>query len=111
MRITTQDYNSITVVELGGEFTTEFTSLFDESVRNVLSRGQTGIVLDMSNVPCIDSAALETLLALRDRCTESGLALKLAALEENCIRIFEITRLASQFDTYDELAQAVKSFA
>jgi anti-sigma B factor antagonist len=111
MRINTQDYNTITVVELGGEFTTEFISFFEDSIQNVLSRGQTGLVLDLSNVAFIDSAGLEALLTLRDRCTEGGKSLKLAALEENCTKILEVTRLAREFDTYDELAMAVKSFA
>lgn len=111
MRITTQDYNDITVVELNGEFTTEFVSFFEESIENVISRGQAGIVLDMSNVGFIDSAGLESLLALRDRCHDNTRTLKLAALDDNTRKIFEVTRLSGEFDTYDELAQAVRSFA
>ena len=111
MRITTQDYNDITVVELGGEFTTEFVSNFEDMIEQVISRGQAGIVLDMSNVGFIDSAGLESLLALRDDCHENTRTLKLAAIDENCAKILEVTRLASEFDTYEELAQAVKSFA
>jgi anti-sigma B factor antagonist len=112
MRITTQDYNDITVVELNGEFTTEFVSFFDDSIQQVISRGQAGIVLDMSNVGFIDSAGLEALLALHDRChDENTRAVKLAAMDENCAKILEVTRLAGEFDTYEELAQAVKSFA
>jgi anti-sigma B factor antagonist len=111
MRITTQDYNDITVVELSGEFTAEFATFFDDSIQQVLGRGQAGVVLDMSNVGFIDSAGLETLLALRDSCHEATRSLKLAALDENCAKILEVTRLAREFDTYEELAQAVKSFA
>jgi anti-anti-sigma regulatory factor len=36
---------------------------------------------------------------------------KIAGLDENCSKIFEITRLLPQFDTYSELTEAVKSFA
>jgi anti-sigma B factor antagonist len=111
MRITTQDYNDITVAELNGEFTAEFVTFFHENIQLILSRGQAGIVLDMNNVVFIDSAGLEALLALRDRCHENARALKLAALDENCNKILEVTRLAREFDTYEELAEAVKSFA
>jgi anti-anti-sigma factor len=111
MRITTQDYNDITVVELNGEFTTEFVSFFEDNIQHVIGRGQAGIVLDMSNVGFIDSAGLEALLALHDRCHENTRTLKLAAMDENCGKILEVTRLAGDFDTYEELAQAVKSFA
>ena len=111
MRITTQDYNAITVVELGGEFTSEFVSFFEDNIQHILSRGQTGLVLDMRNVAFIDSAGLESLLALRDSCHDNGRTIKLAALDENCNKILEVTRLAREFDTYEELSQAVKSFA
>jgi anti-sigma B factor antagonist len=111
MRITTQDYNDITVVELNGEFTAEFTAFFEDNIQLVLGRGQAGIVLDMSNVGFIDSAGLETLLKLRDSCHDVARTLKLAALDENCGKILEVTRLSREFDTYEELAQAVKSFA
>ena len=111
MRITTQDYNDITVTELNGEFTSEFVGMFGDSMENIISRGQHGIVLDMSKVAFIDSAGLESLLWLRDHCHENSRALKLAALDDNCRKILEVTRLSRDFDTYDELAQAVKSFA
>jgi anti-sigma B factor antagonist len=111
MRIATQDYSDITVVELSGEFTAEFVTFFEESIQQVLGRGQAGIVLDMSNVGFIDSAGLEALLALRNGCHDAARSLKLAALDENCCKVLEVTRLGREFDTYEELAQAVKSFA
>jgi anti-sigma B factor antagonist len=111
MRIHTQDYNDITVIELNGEFTSEFVAFFEDSVQHVIGRGQAGIVLDMSNVAFIDSAGIESLLTLRDNCHDSTRTMKLAGLDENCRKILEVTRLACEFDTYDELAHAVKSFA
>ena len=35
----------------------------------------------------------------------------LAALDENCEKILEITRLQDEFDRHTELAEAVRSFA
>jgi anti-sigma B factor antagonist len=111
MRIATQDYNDITVAELNGEFTAEFVNVFEDSMQAILSRGQAGIVLDMHNVGFMDSTGLESLLSLRDQCHENARALKLAALDETGNKILEVTRLAREFDTYEELAEAVKSFA
>ena len=59
----------------------------------------------------IDSAGLETLLWTRDYCDENNSQLRLAGLDENCSKILEITRLDKEFDSYAELAEAVKSFA
>lgn len=111
MKIGTQNYNDVTVVELQGEFTTEFVKTFTDTVTSVLAGGTIGIVLDMSKVAFIDSPCLEQLLWLRDYCEENNRQLKLAGLDEYCTKILEITRLLPQLEVYDELAQAVKSFA
>lgn len=65
----------------------------------------------MTETGFIDSQGLETLLWARDHCIESDCQLRLAGLDENCSKILEVTRLKNEFDTYDELAGAVKSFA
>lgn len=111
MRLKTQDYNNVTIVELQGELTADFTDMFRDTCSSVVARSGTGIVLDMSRVSFIDSQALEQLLWLRDFCRENECELKLAGLEENCAKILEITRLQERFDRYAELAEAVKSFA
>ncbi len=111
MKIKTQDYNDVTVVELQGEFDKDFVGLFQDTITEVFSRPRTGIVLDMNGVGFIDSRGLEQLLWLRDYCGQKKSQLRLAGLDETCEKILEITRLDSEFDCYAELASAVKSFA
>lgn len=111
MRIKTQDYNDVTVMELQGDFDGDFADLFQQTVSDILARDRTGIVLDMSAVGFIDSRGLEQLLWSRDYCSENRCEFRLAGLDENCTKILEITRLEGQFDCYAELAEAVKSFA
>jgi len=111
MRIKTQEYNDVTVVELHGELDGDFTELFQNTITETVSRSKSGIVLDMSGVGFIDSQGLEQLLWSRDYCNENKRELRLAGLDENCAKILEITRLEDEFDRYAELAEAVKSFA
>jgi anti-sigma B factor antagonist len=111
MKVKTQNYNGVTVVELQGELDSDVAELFRNTITDVIAKHKTGIVLDMSGVGFIDSAGLEQLLWVRDYCNENKCELRLAGLDENCTRILEITRLASEFDRYAELSQAVKSFA
>lgn len=110
MKIETQNYNDVTVIRLQGEFTSEASKPFEDVITSVVAGGAKGVVLDMSEVVFIDSVSLEQILWLRDYCNENKRQLKLAGLDENCSKILEITRLARQFDLYEELAQAVKSF-
>jgi len=111
MRIKTQDYNDITVVELQGELDGEFTELFQDTISSIIATRKAGIVLDMSDVGFIDSEGLEQLLWARDYCSENNCQLRLAGLDENCAKILEVTRLENEFDLHAELAEAVKSFA
>lgn len=111
MKLKTQDYNDLTVVELQGELTGDFVETLKNTMTNIISKKKLGIVLDLSNTAFVDSKGLEHLLWLRDHCHESSCALKLAAMNETCSKIFEITRLEKEFDRYGQLADAVKSLA
>jgi anti-anti-sigma factor len=133
MRIKTQDYEDVTVVELHGELTADFVETFRNACSTAVAgskseqptdssperrqqptgskRRKSGVVLDMTKVGFIDSQGIEHLLWLRDFCRENNCELKLAGLDETCRKILEITRLRDRFDCYAELAEAVKSFA
>ncbi|HUT29975.1 MAG TPA: STAS domain-containing protein [Sedimentisphaerales bacterium] len=111
MRIKTQDYTDVTVIQLQGELESDFAELLKKTITNVVARCKAGMVLDMSEVGFIDSRGLEQLLWSRDYCSENGCELRLAGLDENCSKILEITRLDGRFDSYAELTEAVKSFA
>jgi len=111
MKIESQKYNDIIVLQLQGEFTAESLKSFMDETSNVFASKISGIVLDMTKVTLMDSLALEQLLELNERCRENIRQFKIAGLDETCTKILEITRLLPKFDTYGELTEAVKSFA
>ena len=126
MKITTQDYNNITVISLQGEIDTDSVEHLRNTVTDLLNAGRNentpyngeggfvhkkGIVFDLSNVSFIDSQGLEFLLWARDYCNENNCQLRLASPDETCSKILEITRLENEFTCYSELSEAVKSFA
>lgn len=111
MKINTQDYNDVTVVELQGEMDGDAAEVFRSTITEIIATPKAGVVLDMSAVGFVDGLGLEQLLWARDYCNENRCELRLAGLDENCLKIMEITRLESEFDHYAELAKAVKSFA
>jgi anti-sigma B factor antagonist len=111
MKISTQNYHDVTVIELQGEVDGDMTDPLRDTVTETIANQRTRIVLDMSNVGSIDSQGLELLLWVRDYCRQHKTQLRLAGLDENCEKILEITRLQFEFDHHAELAEAVKSFA
>ncbi len=110
MRVKTQSYNDVTVVELQGELDIDITEPLQNEITDIVAKHKVGIVLDLSDVGFIDSQGLELLLWVRDYCYRNKTQLRLAGLDENCSKILEVTRLDSTFDYYAELAEAVKSF-
>ncbi|HUG89652.1 MAG TPA: STAS domain-containing protein [Planctomycetaceae bacterium] len=80
-------------------------------LEDCIGRGQPRIVLDFGGVALIDSAGLELLLDARQRCGQRGGRLQLAALSPLCHDILDVTGLASEFETFDDVLSAVGSFA
>lgn len=111
MKLKTQDYNDVTILELQGDLDIDAVEQLNSTVTEVIGKSADGIVLDMRGTGFIDSAGLEQLLWARDYCDNNACQLKLAGLDENCEKILELTRLSKEFDCYAELAEAVKSFA
>ena len=110
MKVKTQDYNDVTVVELQGELDSDVVEIFRNNIVDIISKNKKKIVLDMSGIVFIDSQGLEQLLWARDYCDQNRRELRLACLDENCLRILEITRLENEFEHYAELTEAVMSF-
>ncbi len=83
---------------------------FAETLESGLSTGQPMVVFDLSNVPLVDSAGLESLLDFQDALQDRGGIVKLAAAPQLCQEIFRVTGIQQHFETYDEVKAAVGSF-
>jgi anti-anti-sigma factor len=68
------------------------------------------VVLDMHEVPYMDSAALEGLLTAAEELSESASALKLAGVTATCREILELTGLSARVRFFEDVQGAVKSF-
>jgi anti-anti-sigma factor len=68
------------------------------------------IVINMHEVPFVDSAGLELLVRHRRELDTCGLALKLADLTDTVTRILQLTRLSGRFEVFRGTPAAVRSF-
>ena len=50
MKIKTQNYNDVTVIEIEGELVAEYMKAFEDTGKSVIEEGAAGIVMDMSRV-------------------------------------------------------------
>jgi anti-sigma B factor antagonist len=112
LRMTDRDVNGITVLDIEGRIVLgEESNSFRERVKGLLAAGKKKIVLNMANVSYIDSAGLGTLVATFHSARSQGATLKLANLGAKFKEVLQVTKLMTVFDTYDNEAAAVQSFA
>jgi anti-anti-sigma factor len=84
---------------------------FSESVLAALGSGRPMLVVDLHNVPLVDSTGLETLVDLGKRVEGRGGAMKLAAINSLCGDILRVTGVGDSFEQHAHVKQAVGSFA
>jgi anti-anti-sigma factor len=76
-----------------------------------LGAGRPMVVVDLHEVPLVDSAGLEALVELRDRLEARGGAVKLAAVNSLCGDILRVTGVGQKFEQYSHVKNAVARFA
>lgn len=81
-----------------------------ETVQHCLADGLPMLVLNLHDVPLLDSAGLESLLDIRDIVGQRGGQIKLAALTPLSQDILRVSGLARQFEIFPDEKSAVRSF-
>lgn len=81
-----------------------------ETVSVRLRKGQPMVVLDMKDVPLIDSVGLGSLLDVQESLHARGGVMKLARVPQLCQEILRITGVGQQFESHTDVKNAVRSF-
>lgn len=110
MNITAESYGHAVVLNMKGELSEDTLGAFRREVDHQLGgKDVVDLVLNVEKVPFVDSAALEYLLELQEGLAEKFGQVKFAKPDENIRKILEVTRLDSEFEVYDDIAEAVKA--
>lgn len=95
-----------TVIRSIGSLAVGDTPILDEKLAAVLDRSPGLVVLDVSRLTFICSAALGTLVDFRKRLAERGGTLRLAGASTDIAGILRKTRLAELFPLFDSAEHA-----
>ncbi|HZW11477.1 MAG TPA: STAS domain-containing protein [Phycisphaerales bacterium] len=68
------------------------------------------VVIDAAQVAYLDSSGIEALLDLADELANAGQVLKLCGVNETVREVFEVTETDSQFEHFEDVPAAVRSF-
>ena len=115
MAITCEEYGNVCVLAVDGDLSGEAAAAFRRAAetRIVAAGARAGgaieAVVDLEKTGFIDSQGLEALLWLKRRCEDRSGRAMLAAPDDRCRKILEITRLAHRLECHDDLPSALKA--
>jgi anti-sigma B factor antagonist len=95
------------VVEAHGDIDLHRSATFQQTLLALLDRDPERIVIDLRNVPYMDSSGIATLVKVLSRTRKSGTDLRLFGLSARVRSLFEITRLDTVFPIAASEAEAL----
>ena len=112
MQIEQRAVGDVTVLDLKGRVTLgEGDELLKDKVNSLVNQGHKKIVLNLADVPYIDSAGLGEVVRTYTTVSRQGGSLKLLNLTKRITDLLSITKLLTVFETFDSENDAVRSFS
>jgi anti-sigma B factor antagonist len=111
VKISSRQVDGVTVLDLHGRITLgEGSVQLRDTVRDLLSKGQKKILLNLADVNYIDSSGIGELVSAFTTVKNQGGELKLLNLTRKVHDLLQITKLYTVFDVKDDEASAIGSF-
>jgi len=111
MQIEERSAGEVTLLDLKGKMTLgEGDELLKDKINSLANQGQRKLVLNLADVPYVDSAGLGAIVGAYTTMTRQGGQLKLLNLTKRITDLLAITKLLTVFETYESEADAVRSF-
>ena len=112
VKLNTRQIGDVSVVDVAGRITLgEGSSTLRDSVREMVSKGQKKILLNLGEVSYIDSSGIGELVSAFTTVTNGGGQLKLLNLTKRVRDLLQITKLYTVFDVHDSEVSAIRSFS
>lgn len=111
IKIEERPIGNVTVLDIVGKLTIDQgAEHLKDKINSLISQKRTHIVLNLQNVPYIDSGGLGQLMASFGSVMRAGGAMKLLNVNAGNHDLLSITSLVRVFESFDSEAEAVRSF-
>jgi anti-sigma B factor antagonist len=112
MQIDERTVGDVMVLDVKGKVTLgEGDEMLKDKVNSLVNQGHKKIVLNLAEVPYIDSAGLGEIVRTYTTVSRQGGSLKLLNLTKRITDLLSITKLLTVFETYDSENDAIRSFS
>jgi anti-sigma B factor antagonist len=112
MQIEERIVNDVTVLDLKGKITLgEGDEALREKINQLIGQNKKRILLNLAEVPYIDSAGLGEVVRTYTTVSRQGGQLKLVNLTKRIVDLLTITKLLTVFEAFDSEPEALKSYS
>ncbi len=112
MQIEERRSGDVMILDLTGKLTIgEGDELLKDKINSVLHQGHKKLLLNLANVPYVDSAGLGQMVSTLHSVNRQGGKLKLLNLTSRIEDLLSITKLLTVFDSFDDEREALASFS
>lgn len=112
MQIEERVVGEVTILDLKGKITLgDGDEVLKDKINSLVLQNRRRILLNLADVPYIDSAGLGEVVRTYTTVSRQGGQLKLVSLTKRITDLLSITKLLTVFETFDDEAEALKSFS
>jgi anti-sigma B factor antagonist len=112
MQISERAVGDVVVLDVKGRITLgDGDEMLKDKVNAVVNAGKKKIILNLADVPYVDSAGLGEIVRTYTTVSRQGGSLKLLNLTKRISDLLSITKLLTVFETFESEPDAVKSFS
>lgn len=110
MEINRRETGDIAVFDINGEIDLYNAPEIKDKIKEEMNKGKVNIIINLDKVSYIDSSGIGVLISSLSNLKKVGGALKLINVYASVRKVFELTKLTSFFDIYDNESDAVTAF-
>jgi anti-sigma B factor antagonist len=112
MQIEERVVNGVTILDLKGKITLgEGDEALKDKINSLVQQNRRRILLNLADVPYIDSAGLGEVVRTYTTVSRQGGQLKLVNLTKRITDLLSITKLLTVFETFESEDDALKTFS
>jgi anti-sigma B factor antagonist len=112
MQIEERVVNDVTILDLKGKITLgDGDEILKDKINSLVLQNRRRILLNLAEVPYIDSAGLGEVVRTYTTVSRQGGQLKLVNLTKRITDLLSITKLLTVFETFDSETDALQSYS
>ena len=110
LSITVESLKRVELFTIAGRIDSSNANELDDALKEATNNGRHNLVLELSGVSYMSSAALRAMVSAMRECKKRNGAVKLANVSERVAEVLSLAGLDSIFDSFGDATTAVGSF-